>query len=237
MEMVGQPAREITGFDVLSVNGFDSADHPNAVMVADFWAWFLQPTEQYFADIRRLHRTFREAIAAGDLVMVGVNRDTRRHRSKAADLLEHEGLDRAPDYWPHVREGQEYDCPLTYEAYRVKEFPWTVVIDRGPDRRIRYVGTPEEPLLYYAIRAALRSDAEAVPPADAPPQPYVPEDESVTASSYTAKNLLDEAENAYKEGDFDQAKKYLDQLIREHPQSREVFTARRFLELLDTKTH
>jgi hypothetical protein len=238
MQMVGQPAPNIEGFRLLHQRReFNLEEYPNAVLVADFWAWYLAPSAQYFQDVLNLHRALRDDIEAGRVVMVGVNRDAPRHRSKAEEMLRGEQLDRPPDTWPHVRENREYDCPITNQGYRVQGFPWTVVADRGRDRRVRYVGTPSDPLLQYAIRAALQPNAVPTPAVETPLPPYQFVDQGNAIRNRAAEDLLEEVQKAYEQGDPARARQRADQVLRDYPNTISAFSARRLLDVLEEPRH
>lgn len=135
-------------FDLLLSDGTTLNDMTakGRVVVFDFWKQGNNAYTTAAPYVRKIHDMFRYY---PDFRMVGVNLDSKEFRTIVKTYANVHKLS-----WPHYYEEKILERPVSMGIFRVRGIPRQVVV--GPDGRILYHGMPNDPVLYYAIRAGLR---------------------------------------------------------------------------------
>jgi len=137
---------------------FSPAAARGKVVVFDFWIHTERTYMDAFPLVRRVFTTFKDYAA---FRMIGVNMDRRSYQNLARQFMRANKMD-----WPVHFEGQAGDRPISFKAFKTSRVPSHAVL--SPAGKVIYLGLPNDPLLYYAIRAGLVSAADGKVPTTQP---------------------------------------------------------------------
>jgi len=207
-----------------------SAGDPDKTFVFDFWAVRLDPPEKVLDAVRRLYARYQDRRG---FAMVGVNRDVAASATKVRAFIDAHEL-----RWPQVLEGKLHECPISHRIFQVDTYPHVVVV--GPEGRLRFAGTPDDPAVHYAIRAGLAGEpGVALPPGTTlpvykPPEIVVePEPEPSPAdAAREAQRLLTRARVMLRLKQTSEARALLKRIVADYPRTEAAPAAARLLQSL-----
>ncbi len=237
---LAQVAREAPDIVISTddVKEFKVRKRGDKILIVDFWNTLTEPTKEHGAALKKLHD---ELGGDANVDFIGVNAEAESRLEKARDYAKKNGF-----AWPQRFEGVALKAPITNEAFKAGQSPWTVVIDSYGF--VRAVGSPTEPAFLYAVRAALaeaRADFAAVMPrttdgkqvkreSQEPPTESVKKKDDGAAkdlpSNLDAKKLLQEAHAMRKTGMKTKAREMYQRVINEYPGTKEAEEAQFWLE-------
>lgn len=202
-------------------------------LVIDFWSMLPAPSE---AQVAALKKRYTEAKGFGSVEFIGVNADSETRTAKAREFVKTQGLE-----WPQKFEGTATKAPITHEAFKCGAPPWTMVIDQYGF--IRATGAAGDPGVIYALKAVgaeARGDFERVRPrthdGKQPEEPKEPEvsvtksnaaksgggDNGLLKSNPDAASKMRQVALYRKTGKNKDARKLLEEVIRDYPGTREA---------------
>lgn len=202
-------------------------------LVIDFWNMLPAPSEAQVAALKKL---YGEAKLAGNVDFIGVNADSEARTAKAREFAKSSGWE-----WPQKYEGVSSKAPITQEAFKCGAPPWTTVIDNYG--YIRATGAANDSGVIYAMRAAAaeaRGDFERVRTrtrdGKQPEEAKEPEivvnsnskagkaagDNGELKNSPEAASKMRQVALYRKTGKFKDARKLLQEIIRDYPGTREA---------------
>ncbi len=191
-ELVGQsPALSL---ELDNGTTFRTRDARGKVVVFDFWMYSKREYTVAAPHVRRLHAMFA---GFDDFRMIGVNLDGKQFRSIVKRYAEVQKLS-----WPHYFEPKG-ERPVSFGVFKVRAIPRQVVL--GPQGKILYRGRIDDPVLYYAIRAGLRSaNNDEMPrpttrPDDADDRPAADRDRDDDSSEPPGPSKSDEEKDAQRQ--------------------------------------
>lgn len=204
-------------------------------LLIDFWSMLPAPADDQVAALRRLYAEMR---AAGGMEFIGVNADSESRTEKARAFAKSGGYE-----WKQRYETVSGKAPITHGAFKCGTPPWTVVIDHYG--YIRATGAAGDPGVIYAARAAAaeaRGDFERVrtrtrdgkqpeeprePVATVTdkPKPTVGAGSGEAKSSPEAASKLRQAIVFRKTGKYKDARRLLQEIIRDYPGTHEASDA------------
>lgn len=238
LAQVGRQAPDIV-ISTDDVKEFMVRKRGDKILIIDFWNTLTEPPKEHVAALKKLHE---ELGADANVDFIGVNAEAESRLEKAKDYAKKNELN-----WPQRYEGVALKAPITNEAFRAGQAPWTVMIDSYG--YVRAVGTPAEPAFLYAVRAALaeaRADFAPVmpkttdgkqakresqePPADNAKKKADGAAAKDLPSNLDAKKLLQEAHAMRKTGMKTKAREMYQRVINEFPGTKEAEEAQFWLE-------
>lgn len=238
LAQVGREAPDIV-ISTDDVKEFKVRKRGDKILIVDFWNTLTEPPKEHVTALKKLHE---ELGVDTNVDFIGVNAEAESRLEKARDYARKNEL-----VWPQRYEGVALKAPITNEAFRAGQSPWTVLIDTYG--YVRAVGTPTEPAFLYAVRAALaeaRSDFAPVmpkttdgkqakresqePPADNAKKKADGAAAKDLPSNLDAKKLLQEAHAMRKTGMKTKAREMYQRVINEYPGTKEAEEAQFWLE-------
>ena len=234
--IVGSPAPALS---VKADNGadFDLVDRRGKVLILFLWSIRREPSSRQIAAMRRI---YAELSDNSNVEFLGVSANPATLDGKARGFARSRGLS-----WPHHFENRGTGAPITHKAFRAGSTPAQIVIDS--DGIVRAVGEIGEPAMVYATRAAVAEADGQYTPADsrASNGKVTPRGVARTARSGNrqakkppsdqlednreAENLLSQARLMIRIRNRQNAKRILQRIIREYPNTKQ---AKRALEML-----
>lgn len=204
-------------------------------LLLHFWSHQGKPSERANAVLQALVGEF--AANSEALLIIGFNNDPADQADAARKYADDQHFT-----WPQAYEPEGE----TAKRYKIERMPMLVLIDQGG--YVRTVGTPGDPEVTYAVRAAVQEalgkqpavrtkntsglvapEAEVSSGASAPDKETAPptSEQKPKPSIPEAKALLDKARLYLKTGRKHDAAKVLQELIEKYPDSFEADQARK----------
>lgn len=238
---IAQVGREAPDVSIMTddVKDINPRKRGDKVLLIDFWNTLSEPPTEHIERLKKLHAEF---LSDGSIEFVGVNAEAETRLDKAKDFAKRNGFD-----WPQRYEGMAIKAPITHEAFKAGQPPWTVLIDSYGF--IRAVGAPGEPGFDYALRAALSEARGEFPPVmprtrdgkqakresqtdssgDGAKKPGAPPTGDLP-SNPEARKLLQEAHAMRRTGMKTKSKEMYQKIISEYPGTKEAKEAQEWLE-------
>lgn len=237
LAQVGREAPDIS-ISTDDVKEFKPRKRGDKILIIDFWNTLAEPPKEHVAALKKL---YEELSGDSNVEFIGVNAEAESRLEKAKDYARKNGF-----AWPQRYEGVALKAPVTHEAFKAGQSPWTVLIDSYGYQRA--VGSPTEPAFQYAVRAALaeaRADFSPVLPKTTDGKQAKRESQEPTKenakkkddgaakdlpSNLEAKKLLQEAHAMRKTGMKTKAREMYQRVISEYPGTKEAEEAQFWLE-------
>ena len=236
-KIVGSPAPSLT---VKADNGADIefGNRGGRAMILFLWNFRRAPSPEQIAAMRRI---YAEHGSNGDVDIFGISANTLTLNGKAHGFARSKGLS-----WPHHFEQRGMGAPITHKAFKAGSTPAQIVIDM--DGVVRAIGEMGAPAMEYATRAAVAEAGGAYPlPESRAANGKITQrgvDRTASASSRkttrkkaaplednrAAENLMQQARLMIRIRNRQNAKKLLQRIVREYPNTKQ---AKQALSMLD----
>jgi peroxiredoxin len=218
-------------------------DRGGSALFIDFWSTRVKPTPQHVQALRSLYDEYK----GRRMEFLGVNTDGPAKLEDAKKFVEDHGYEWAQHY--ELRSAA--DAPITQKAFAAGPPPWCAIVDR--QGRIRTVGDPSEAEFQYALRAVVEEtegNFEAVAPRpliekpsargeeksrEAEPRKEKAEEKKAQTpkgelpSNPEAESKLRQARLYLKTGKRTDAKRLLQEIVKDYPGTREAREAEQIL--------
>lgn len=239
IDHIGRPAPDV---EIVAESGerLNPSEPRDRVMLIDFWRVLPKPDGAHVAGLIALRNSLkRERVVS----FFGVNSDSESREEAAQAFAKQAGFD-----WPIHYERSATAGRISGKYFDVGRPPWLVIIDHYG--YIRAIGAGDEPAMHYAARCAAaeaRGDAPAVVPRDVNGKQPARAAASITEGAVgaaaakpdrkpaelrddqEAENLMKQARLYLKTGRRTDAKKILERVIREYPDTQQARDAKAFL--------
>jgi hypothetical protein len=217
---------------------FPTTRRGDRVLVIDFWNTRMSPDQETVAALCGLHREYRHSL---NVDLLGVNADAESQSAAAREFAQANGY-----VWKQRYEHVAANAPVTHQAFRAGNPPWQVVIDTFG--HVRAIGAASEPAFQYALRAAIaeaRGKYKVVLPRDRDgnqmkrasdeirPEPARKNAEATgeLPSNPEAQAKLRQARLFKRTGKKTDAKRLLEEIVRDYPGTQEAREAQEILDL------
>jgi len=233
---VDAPDAEIRAEDMTE---YSTARRGRSVLVIDFWNVLARPEPDESKALVALYKEYRDS---DNFELVGVNADGEARVEQARKFASDAGY-----VWSQRYEQTSTNAPITHQAFKAGRPPWVVLVDSYSF--VRAIGAASEPGFQYAVRAAVseaRGKYPPVPPRDKDGKQRgaavaqkgdegksggaQPPAKGDLPSNVEAAAKLQQARLFWKGGRKTDAKKLLEEIVRDFPNTREAKEAAEWLD-------